>query len=538
MSNFLSPPLLAHIRAIEQVLQAIAVALPIPGPHRKDLPAAIRDLSSLLTDERSQGLSQSYWATRRLASAYYHYFLPWNLFRLTWVLPSLSLHLQANDRVLDLGCGPLTLPLALWCARPELRNLPLSFTCVDMASQPMTAGRDVFQALENVSGTPLPWSFELVRAPLETAPARLIPGFGLIMGGNALNELTAAHGTTQAERVCALTVHCAKKLRPGGALFFAEPGTRLGGKIIALARESLLHAGLAIKSPCPHSGPCPMLSHRTPHGAFFSGWCHFNCPAKGAPGQLQSLTKQARFTRHSLAVAALFAQNTPLPEADTSGHASPVRPAVAAAPVADDTLLLENGLAGGFMDSLAELEALYNEALAEEATPGNQASRRTTERNLAGAAATPVALPTPPIAARIVSGPISLPGSPLQARYACSGAGLLLVRNVPTLPHGAGIMVTWQETERDSKTGALLVDMLGRTPEKTGISKKPGPFEKPGATKKPGASKKPARDGGKPEARAQKPAARTEKPGTEAQKPERKPARPTRPKASRRSPQK
>ena len=517
MNNFLSPPAQAHIRAIEQVLRSIETALPIPGSHRRDLPVAVRDLSSLLTDERNQGLSQSYWATRRLASAYYYYFLPWNLFRLAWVLPSLPFNLQANDRVLDLGCGPLTLPLALWCAKPELRSLPLSFSCVDMAAQPMTAGREVFRALEEATGSPLPWTFELVRSQLETAPSRFAPGFGLIMGGNALNELASAHGSTQAERVCTLTANCAKRLRPGGSLFFAEPGTRLGGKLIALTRENLLRAGLAVQSPCPHSGPCPMLSHRTPHGGLFSGWCHFNCPAKGAPKQLEALTKQAKFTRHSLAVAALFAQNSPKqPEEKVADHESCLRSSSGQTGPQDTAMLFDDGDAGGFMDALAELEALYNETMDEETAPQKAMAKRATERNLARPGQQYPAPPDPPIAARIISGPISLPGSPLQARYACSGAGLLLVRHVPTLPHGAGIMVSWQKIDRDGKTGALLVDMVGRSPDAT---VRPGTATRPGTTAKPEKASDPrkprtARTGGKPKEKSRpekKDTAQTEK---------------------------
>ena len=474
MNNFLSPPVPALVKAIEQVLAATEKALPIPGTHRKDLPAAIRDLSSLLTDERNQGLFQSYWSTRRLASAYYYYFLPWNLYRLAWMLPGLPLDLKPKDRVLDLGCGPLTLPLALWCARPELRSLPLSFTCVDMAAQPMNAGREVFKALQTATGQTLPWTFELVRSQLESAPQRFAPGFGLIMGGNALNELTAAHGQSQAERVCRLTGLCAKRLRPGGSLLFVEPGTRLGGKLIALTRESLLQQGLAIVAPCQHTAPCPMLAHRTPHGALFSGWCHFNCPAKNAPKRLENLTKLAKFTRHSLALAALFARKDEAAPLNDSPHE---RASLAQA-TPEDGLLYEDALAGGFMDTLAELEALYNETLAEEAVPQKGSAARACERH--------APLP-PPIAARIISGPISLPGNASDARYACSAAGLVLVRNVPYLPHGAGIMITWQEIQRDMKTGALLVDMLGSSPQKQGQTPVPGQetAPKPGRTPTP-----------------------------------------------------
>ena len=132
--------------------------MPLNAARRRELPDACRDLSALLTTERD-GLERPYWTSPRLTSAYLRYFLPWNLVRLTALLPGLPLTAPAtrpsgaeengtatagaNDEFLifDLGSGPCTFPLALWLARPDLRRLPVTVVASDSAPHPLDLGR-------------------------------------------------------------------------------------------------------------------------------------------------------------------------------------------------------------------------------------------------------------------------------------------------------------------------------------------------------------------------------------------------------------
>ena len=118
------------MRLLEQLPAALEQVMPLKRRHREDLPAAVRDLSKLLTSERG-GLSGGYLQTPRTLAAYAHYFLPWNIYRQARLFSGQWLRLPHKAVILDLGSGPLTTVLALWTARPDLRDKVMSFICVD-----------------------------------------------------------------------------------------------------------------------------------------------------------------------------------------------------------------------------------------------------------------------------------------------------------------------------------------------------------------------------------------------------------------------
>ena len=234
MKNLLQHPDARLSRDITQALDAVASAFAVPRGHLADLPFAVRDLSRLLTAERGD-MSRSYWSAPRFLAAYLRYFLPWNLHRLAWLLPGLeypfpSAHPEESTRILDLGSGPLTLPLALWCARPDLRVRPLHFVCADVAAKPMDIGLTAFQAL---AGKDSPWRFSLSRGHLDGFLRKGEERFHCIMAGNVLNELSPGKGESLEERLESLVSAMSRKLLPGGKILLIEPGTRLGGKRMA-----------------------------------------------------------------------------------------------------------------------------------------------------------------------------------------------------------------------------------------------------------------------------------------------------------------
>lgn len=451
---------------LEKVPAALAKAVPIPPGHRGELPAAVRELSRLLTSERGER-SRSYWSAPRLAAAYLYFFLPWNIFRLAWLLPGLDLPLGPGGRILDLGSGPLTLPLALWCARPDLRRTPLFFDCTDVAVKPMEYGRAVFYAL---AGEDSPWLVSLRRAPVEKAlrPERggretscLRPagsrrhGYDCIMAGNVVNELCADTArdslSTLAGRLADLTGMAFDALAPEGRLFLLEPGTRFGGRLIALARKGALDRGFVPLAPCTHAGPCPMLKNTGPalsgrsySDQNYSGWCHFIHPAEHAPAALRELGVQARLRKNSLALSCLLLRR---PE---SGPAS--APAAGAA--------------------LDDLERLYEEIMREESAARPDCRERS-DREAPGKPAQAVCSESARV--RVISSPLGLPGEEAPARYACCEKGLALLLNAGRLPSGALVTLPWSERERrDPKTGALL---LTRPPHGTD-TQPPGGAEK------------------------------------------------------------
>jgi SAM-dependent methyltransferase len=316
-------------QSLTELIRAVAGVFPQKKAHREDLPFAVRDLSRLLTSERAR--KNGYWASPRLAGAYLRYFLPWNIFRLFRILPRLPLNIQPEDKIVDLGSGPLTLPLSLWLCGPRERRLPLTWFCADPAPRPLELGRDIFGRLAGLPGRermqaeesaperkiPEPWRLNLLRAPLEPALRTIGVKANLITAMNVLNELPAPRRETMEERLARLFAAMDRALAPGGQILLAEPGTRLGGKIVQLTRMAALARGFEAVAPCTHDAPCPFLAgirpgRERPSGeilpeappAAYKGdkvagqhaagaWCHFGYTSAGAPEELQALSAQA-----------------------------------------------------------------------------------------------------------------------------------------------------------------------------------------------------------------------------------------------------
>ncbi len=286
-------------KALALLPKALDAVMPLSRNHRADLPEAIRDLSAMLTYERS-GLGRSYWSAPRYVSAYLRYFLPWNIVRLTRLLPGLELPAPACDAdhpvtIADLGSGPLTLPLALWLSRPDWRAVPLTLICVDTVPRPMELGRSVLEHMAKLCGEPLNWNIRLVRSPLIQS-FRELPSPHLIMAGNVLNELKDKPGVSLEDRMADLAVAVRRTLHPQGSALFVEPGTRLGGTLTAKLRETALEEGFVPLAPCPHTKPCPLLETRARR------WCHSTIMAE-APAWLSDLARFAKLPKDSLSLA-------------------------------------------------------------------------------------------------------------------------------------------------------------------------------------------------------------------------------------------
>ncbi|MDR2695009.1 MAG: hypothetical protein LBC79_01330 [Deltaproteobacteria bacterium] len=279
-------------RALEELPAALDAVLPLKAAHRRDLPAAVRELSARLTCERG-GNERPYWSSPGLASAYLWHFLPWNLLRLVRLLGAPGLPDPPDDAaqrplLLDIGSGPLTLPLALWLARPQWRGLPLDVVCLDSAPRALEWGRALFARL---AGEKSAWRIIPVRAGLHELTREVRGRPWLISAANVLNELKTGRAPATA-RLAAFAAGAERLLHPRGALLCVEPGTRLGGKLVQGLREEALALGLAPVRPCTHARPCPLQGART--------WCHFSLGVQGAPGWLTRLAREARLPKQAL----------------------------------------------------------------------------------------------------------------------------------------------------------------------------------------------------------------------------------------------
>ncbi len=306
-------PLKPHIvKALQELPKALDTVMPLQAKHRKALPFAIDELSSRLTTERS--LMQAYWSAPRLTSAYMWYFLPWNILRLCRLLSNLKLPepkamptkegAEPKARLfVDMGSGPLSLPIALWLSKPEWHKHELTILCLDTAPHPLQLGQKLFTEL---AGKHSPWRIIPVRTQLETAHIEIkkidaVPW--LISAANVFNEVKL-----QDERAYKVIENLKPSLRASDAsLLIIEPGTRLGGKTILTLRDAALEHELSPSSPCPHTLECPLEDSRT--------WCHFTFDVQGSPKWLVDLSIAAKLRKNALSLAfVLLSKNEQIEE--------------------------------------------------------------------------------------------------------------------------------------------------------------------------------------------------------------------------------
>ncbi|GHV78699.1 hypothetical protein AGMMS49944_04900 [Spirochaetia bacterium] len=396
----LFPPLTAEIRRYVDAIPALVdTVFPIPKRFRSGLSRDVAELSRLLTSAQGER-NESYLGTRPLLSAYLRYFLPWNIYRLARLLPSLSLPLSANASnghaasITDLGSGPLTLPIALWISRPDLRGVPLEFHCLDRTGAALDAGKSLFAALvyKDIS-TACPWTIKTIKASLGE-PIRF-PKADLVTAVNLFNELFRKLPRTGS--LSAFTekqTHLLSSLAlDSGSILVLEPGVPRCGEFISLLRTAFTAKGRLPLSPCPHGGPCPMPGS--------SKWCHFAFDTADAPAGLHRLSEAAGIPKERAVLSFLLA-------GPAVPAAAPGVPAASAAP--KDALPVR---------------------LISDAFPLTGEGKR----------------PAP---------------TSLHGRYGCSARGLVLVTGKRGEVEGleSGALETFEAgSRRDGKSGALVLEL-------------------------------------------------------------------------------
>lgn len=406
-------------RDMDALLPLIEKTFPIPARFRRDLAPAVAELSRLLTSSRGER-PLSYLNRPPMLSAYLRYFLPWNLYRLCRLLPSLELSLAPKDRILDLGAGPLTFPAALWLCRPELRDVPLEFSCLDLSRAALDAGKKLFTAL----GPPCPWTIRLhsagSRGPRK--PAKGEQGASLVTVINMYNELFQSVSPGDEEGLYRLAktqgAMLASYAGKDGRVLVVEPGIPRSGRFITLLREVLTELGHPPLSPCAHEGPCPfpgpalLPGSRREMGKGASKWCHFAFDTQEAPAALRRLSTEAGLPKERATLSFLLA-----------------------GPAPGDQRLKDPG----------------HTALGKQGTPPPLPGGE-------GSLQAPV---------RVISDPFPLgaaQGPREWGRYGCAKEGMTLVRGekalIESLPPGALIRVLFTG-RRDPKSGAFLCRPAG-----------------------------------------------------------------------------
>jgi hypothetical protein len=316
----LFPPLSEEAgKTLASIPALVEKTFPIPARFRAALPADVAELFRFLTFERTER-GASYLGKPALLSAYLRYYLPWNIYRLCRLFAALPIGLKDNDAINDLGAGPLTLAVSLWISRPDLRDTPLEFRCLDKTAAVLDAGKKLFAAL--TANTACPWTVRTIRGEIHGFGRQRGKALSVEIRGkpaalsaavNVYNELfwdfspmdkegLGRFASSQARLLSSLT-------ESAGSVLIVEPGIPRSGEFISLLRSSLIKEKRLPLSPCPHSGPCPLLGGKPPSGRIQSKakWCHFALNTEDAPEELHRLSAAMKLPKERAALSFVLA---------------------------------------------------------------------------------------------------------------------------------------------------------------------------------------------------------------------------------------
>ncbi|HOZ72669.1 MAG TPA: small ribosomal subunit Rsm22 family protein [Spirochaetales bacterium] len=335
-----APKEAAHL--VSTLLDIVEEVAPLPAGRRKDIRRDVLELWRELTSEKSTRQPDYIGEPAKLA-AYLRYFLPWNVARLVPLLVDLDLGLKPGDAVLDIGSGPLTVPIALWIARPDLRAMELRVECMDRVRRAMEIGLGLLEGLALRSGQALSWKLTIQKESFSITDAAPRRDFALVTSANVFNESFWRIKGSLSERADMLASSLGARAARGGRILIVEPGDPRSGAMLSALRESVILRGGEPLAPCPHRAACPMA------GAFLSSafrdsdedgrdggerlakvvtakgrskapWCHFVIDAGAAPERLVAFSETAGLPKDRLIASWLLlrpdaAEKTPSAQA-------------------------------------------------------------------------------------------------------------------------------------------------------------------------------------------------------------------------------
>ena len=291
------------LQDFDQVAQS---AMPANSKQLVIISKIIRELSHQMTDDRGSR-RLGYMNEKTFLSAYVRYFMWWNLVRLARLFANLDFDfLSDGDVCLDIGSGPLTLPCALWLARPDLRQKKLVWYVMDISQGALSVGEEIFLALAAKTGGE-PWKIVRVKGELGTAVKEKAR---FVTCANMFNELLQSRGGEPPDYLAkkysqalfkyldfenggAANEGRAKSVRGGPALLLVEPGVPKSARFVSLMRDAFIRRGLVALAPCPHQQSCPMDGRRAGQGGANGKWCNFAFETDDAPKKLLALSASA-----------------------------------------------------------------------------------------------------------------------------------------------------------------------------------------------------------------------------------------------------
>ena len=279
---------------------------------------AIRELFHTLTDEREDKKTE-YLNDAKNLCAYIYYYLWWNLYRMIRTFNAISIELENGDVVGDFGCGPFAFVLALWIAKPQLRNKSITFYCVDLSQRAMKAGEALFESLcnftserdsivnQNKEHLASKWKIKRVVGRFGT---HINEKLSLFVSANMFNELLWKKRAILKSEVKKYFNIIAEYLKEDAKILIIEPGLPIGGEIVSSFRQCMLEKGFSILSPCPHEERCAIHAKKEGGKAIAHGkWCHFLFSTYQAPSNLLQFSQNVHLAKDSASLSYIYSSN-------------------------------------------------------------------------------------------------------------------------------------------------------------------------------------------------------------------------------------
>ncbi|MCR5289383.1 MAG: hypothetical protein K6E51_05275 [Treponema sp.] len=275
------------------------------------LPNEIKALSHELTDTRSQRRIGYMNETVRL-SAYIRYFMWWNLVRLVRLfsnIPTEQLLSDTNSNLaeiicLDIGSGPLTVPIALWLSHPDLRNKPIVWYCMDVSQTATSIGEELYLSIAAKTlsqPNDVPWKIIRVKGAMGTSIRKKAH---LVTCANMMNEVQQHSDMPPEYQAKKYSASLQSYAETTGHILIVEPGVPDYARLISLIRDCFIRDGLYSVSPCVHTKTCPMAGRTFKHQN--AKWCNFAFNTDDAPRALKALSAAAGIPKQRVVLSYLL----------------------------------------------------------------------------------------------------------------------------------------------------------------------------------------------------------------------------------------
>ena len=299
----------------------------LSGKQKVALYGKIKNLSHQLTDDRGSR-RLGYMNEAASISAYISYFMWWNLVRMTRLFANLpksvfeSLAKSEKPVALDVGSGTLTVVIALWLARPELRSKKISWYCLDLSQTALSAGEELYLAIaaKTLSENAEPWNIIRVKGALGIS---IKEKADFIACANVFNEILQRNEQPTDFLAKKYTGDLLSYLKSEeSAVLLVEPGDPHSARFISLMRDALIRCDFLPVAPCTHTAECPMAGRTNGRTTNAQGknakWCNFAFDTESAPARLLKLSEKAGLAKERASLSFVISKKSVVEPVETA----------------------------------------------------------------------------------------------------------------------------------------------------------------------------------------------------------------------------